>query len=97
MLRRKERVEYLLGRAHGQPVPCVFYSDLDLPSSNLVIEITEQTRNMESKHQRTCEAVSCHSQKINFNASCISLGSRALEITAKFDAPKIRPGRVKFG
>jgi hypothetical protein len=53
---------------------------------------------------RTCalsvpilEAIFCHSQKINFSASCISLGSRALEITAKFDAPKIRPGRVKFG
>ena len=39
----------------------------------------------------------CRSQKISFSASCISLGSRALEITAKFDAPKMRPGRVKFG
>jgi hypothetical protein len=39
----------------------------------------------------------CHSQKISLSASCISLGSRALEIAAKFDAPKIRPGRVKFG
>jgi hypothetical protein len=29
-LRRKECVEYLVGLAHGQPGPCVFYSDLDL-------------------------------------------------------------------
>jgi beta-phosphoglucomutase-like phosphatase (HAD superfamily) len=49
------------------------------------------------KHQSGFEAISCRSQKSNFSASCISLGSRALEITAKFDAPKIRPGRVKFG
>ena len=53
--------------------------------------------NTESKYQRRFEAISCHRQKINFSASCISLGSRALEITAKFDAPKMRPGRVKFG
>jgi hypothetical protein len=49
------------------------------------------------KHQSGFEAICCHVQKSNFSASCISLGSRALEITAKFDAPKIRPARVKFG
>jgi hypothetical protein len=49
------------------------------------------------KHQSGFEAICCHIQKSNFSASCISLGSRVPEITAKFDAPKIRPHRVKFG
>src|ERR1700691_4629243 len=35
-------------------------------------------------------------QNKTFSANCISLGSPALEITPKFAAPKIRPGRSKL-